>query len=493
MKSISRLLFSIIFFTGAGIATSRSIAQKKQSPPNVIFILADDMGYGDIKKLNASAQVNTPNLDRLADEGAAFLNAHSNSAVCTPTRYGILTGRYAFRSSLKKGVLNGYSPMLIEADRFTVADLAKAAGYQTAVIGKWHLGLDWAKIDATQPVAGSDSSKPLNVDFSKKINAGPNQLGFDYSYILPASLDMPPYAYIENGAATNLPMIPFKGNNNPRGVFWRKGVSSTGFVIENTLDVFIDKARHYIANANEDKSRPFFLYLPLTSPHTPWLPFQQFKNSGAGTYGDFVQHTDFAVGTILQCLDSLGLAKNTIVIYTSDNGADWKPADEKNYPLHHANYIFRGEKSDIWEGGHHIPLLVRWPGIIKPGSRIAPIACLTDFMATLAAVTGQQLPANAGPDSFDLLPLLKGNTKPVRGSIIHHSIEGMFAIRQGKWKFVDGQGSGGWSMRKGNPGDPAGQLYDMENDERETTNLYDQYPEVVKELKALLEKEKQKK
>lgn len=477
------------------LASFTCLAQGNQQKPNVIYILADDMGYGDIKKLNADAQVSTPNLDRLINEGAVFTNAHSGSAVCTPTRYGILTGRYAFRSSLKKGVLNGYSPALIEESRYTVASLAKAAGYQTAIIGKWHLGFDWTPLDATKKAItpGEDQYKPdlSNVNYQVPLKTGPNQNGFDYSYIIPASLDMPPYTYLENGKSTSLPLVPFKGQNSPRGVFWRAGPASQDFVIEKTLDVFIAKAQDYVVKASA-KKEPFFLYLPLTSPHTPWLPSDKFKNtSKAGIYGDFVQHTDDAVGRILKTLDSLGIAKNTLIIFTSDNGADWKPGDEKQYPLHHANYIFRGEKSDIWEGGHHVPLIVRWPAAVKANRTIPQITCLTDLMATFAGITNQKLPAGAGPDSFSLQPALMGDNKPARESIIHHSIDGMFAIRKGKWKFIDGKGSGGWSMKTGKPEDPDGQLYDMEKDERETTNLYAKYPEIVKELKSLLEKQKE--
>jgi len=469
-------------------------AQGTAQRPNVVYILADDLGYGDIKKLNPDAQVTTPNVDRLINEGVVFTNAHSGSAVCTPTRYGILTGRYAFRSSLKKGVLNGFSPALIEDSRFTIADLAKQAGYTTAAIGKWHLGMDWAPVDPAQKAveAGGESNSPniTNVNFNVAVTTGPNQVGFDYSYIIAASLDMPPYTYIENGKSTDFPLIPFKGNSTPRGVFWRAGPASKSFVIEKTLDTFIGKAQQYITDKSKDK-KPFFLYLALTAPHTPWLPADKFKSkSNAGIYGDFVEHTDDAVGRILRTLDSLGISKNTIVVFTSDNGADWKAGDKEKFPQHNANYIFRGEKSDIWEGGHHIPLVVRWPASLKANQRVEQVACLTDFMATFAAITGQKLPAEAGPDSFNLQPLLVGGKAEARPSIIHHSIDGMFAIRKGKWKFVDGKGSGGWSDKTGKPEDPAGQLYDMEKDVRETTNLYTKYPEVVKELKALLEQQK---
>lgn len=467
--------------------------QTVKKMPNIVLILADDLGYGDLKKFNSNAQIPTPNITKLADQGMMFTNAHSASSVCTPSRYGILTGRYAFRSPLEKGVLGGYSPALIEDSRFTIADLAKAAGYQTAIIGKWHLGLDWKPLDTSKKAIQNKPGNKVdfsNVDFKSPLVNGPNKVGFDYSYILPASLDMSPYTYLENGISTDYPFIPVEDHNSGRGIFWRGGFASKSFRIEQTLDNFVDKARQYIVSANEDAGHPFFLYLPLTAPHTPWLPAERFKNkSNAGVYGDFVAHTDDAVGRILHCLDSLKLTENTLVIFTSDNGADWKKKDMADFPEHKANYIFRGEKSDIWEGGHHIPLVLRWPGVIAKNRSNSEIFCLTDLMATFSGMMQQPLPDNAAPDSYNFWPLISGTDKVERPSIIHHSNEGMFAIRKGKWKFIDGNGSGGWSPK--DPDDNApGQLYDMEKDERETTNLYNKYPAVVKELKELLDKQK---
>ncbi|MES2375395.1 MAG: sulfatase-like hydrolase/transferase [Bacteroidota bacterium] len=467
---------------------------QEKKTPNIVFILADDLGYGDLKSFNPEAQIPTPNISRLANQGIIFTNAHSASSVCTPSRYGILTGRYAFRTSMKKGVLGGYSPALVEDSRFTIADLAKKAGYTTAMIGKWHLGMDWKPIDPSKKAIqqnGPDGADLSNVDFNSPVINGPNNLGFDYSYVLPASLDMTPYTYLENGKSTDYPLVPVADNKSGRGVFWRGGFGSKSFKIEKTLDNFTDKARQYlITQASQKSGQPFFMYLTLTAPHTPWLPAEKFKGtSNAGLYGDFVAHTDDAVGRVLRCLDSLKLADNTLVIFASDNGADWKKADIAAFPLHKANYIFRGEKSDIWEGGHHIPLIFSWPKGINGNRSSNEVISLVDIMSTLADMTHQKLPAGAGPDSYDFWPLLNGTGKVVRPSIIHHSNDGMFAIRKGKWKFIDGNGSGGWSAKDPNDNFP-GQLYDMEKDERETTNLYSKYPDVVKELKDLLEQQK---
>jgi len=465
---------------------------QQQLAPNIVFILADDLGYGDLKVFNPDARIPTPHLSRLAEQGMMFRDAHTSSSVCTPSRYSILTGRYAFRSSLKKGVLGGYSPALIEDDRFTIADLAKKAGYQTAIIGKWHLGMNWKPVDPAQPaIRNRPKAEPdlSNIDFNSPVRSGPNTLGFDYSYIIPASLDMSPYVYLENGKCIDTPLVPFEGTNTERGVFWRGGYASKSFKIANTLDHFIDKAGTYIRQAGSAR-KPFFLYLPLTAPHTPWLPADGFRNrSGAGTYGDFVAHVDDAVGRILQLLDSLNLTGNTMVVFTSDNGADWKQKDKETYPGHQANYIFRGEKSDIWEGGHRVPLIIRWPAQVPKGQTNADPVCLADFMATFAALMHQQLPEGAGPDSFNYWPRIKGAGGRIRTDMIHHSINGMFAIRKGRWKFIDGKGSGGWSPANPDDGAP-GQLYNIEKDIRETTNLYSQYPDVVKELRALLEQRK---
>lgn len=466
--------------------------QTEKKLPNIVFILADDLGYGDLKAFNPQAQIPAPNLTRLAERGTIFTNAHSSSSVCTPSRYGILTGRYAFRSSLKKGVLGGYSPALIEESRFTIGDLAKEAGYQTAIIGKWHLGFDWKPLDPSLPAIQhkNNNADLSNVDFSSPVLNGPNNAGFDYSYVLPASLDMSPYTYLENGRSTDYPLVPVKDVNEGRGIFWRGGFGSKSFKIEKTLDNFVDKAQQYIRKASQDRGHPFFLYVTLTAPHTPWLPAKKFKGvSNAGVYGDFVAHTDDAVGRILHCLDSLHLTENTLVIFSSDNGADWKKGDLAKFPKHHANYIFRGEKSDIWDGGHHIPLIISWPQNIPSEQARTQIFSLTDFMATFADLFNRKLPAGARPDSYNYWPLISGNKEPERPDVIHHSNDGMFAIRKGKWKFIDGSGSGGWSPK--DPADNApGQLYDMEKDECESTNLYNKYPEVVKELKGLLEQQK---
>jgi arylsulfatase A-like enzyme len=401
---------------------------------------------------------------------------HSPSAVCTPTRYGILTGRYCWRSSLKKGVLWGYSPNLIETDRLTVPAMLKKAGYHTAGVGKWHLGL---------------GSAP-KTDYSKPLHPGPVDHGFDYYFGIPASLDMDPYLYFENDRAVEQPISTTPGSNEPRGVFWRPGGIAPHFKIPEVLPTLTSKAESIIRERGaKSKEQPFFLYVALSAPHTPWVPGNAFRGkSKAGIYGDFVAQVDDALGRILRAVDEAGIRDNTLLIFTSDNGADWKVQDKARY-AHRANANWRGEKADIWEGGHRIPFIARWPGQIAKGTTSSQLGCLTDLMATVASIVDFKLPRDAGEDSYNLLPAYKGeSSKPIRDAIVHHSVEGVFAIRQGSWKLELGLGSGGFSEPKyetPRPGGPKGQLYNLERDPGETDNLWLDKPEVVKRLGALLE------
>ena len=484
------LLISIPLTIALTLSTCKKTV--KDDLPNVVFIMADDMGYGDLECLNPQSGIRTPNMDRIAEEGMIFTDAHSPSAVCTPTRYGVLTGRYSFRTSLKSGVLVGHSPSLIEPGRLTVAEMLGEAGYHTACIGKWHLGLDWAMKDTTKPlITGSIWDRPNtdNIDYTAEVKGGPDDHGFDYSFIIPASLDMTPYCYISNKRLIAPLTDTTAGSDKPRGVFWRPGEIQEGFTVEGVLPRLTEEAVKYI-ESRSGTAQPFFLYFPLTAPHTPWLPLDKFIGvSEAGIYGDFTAQVDWTVGEVMRAIDENGFLENTLLILTSDNGSHWTPDDKKLY-AHRANGEFSGMKSDAWEGGHHVPFLARWPSRIQPGSRTGEITTLTDLFATLAEITGQALPADAAEDSYSMLPAMLGlNENPIREAAIHHSISGMFAIRKGKWKFIDGQGSGGWSYA-GNESEPPGQLYDMENDPEEKNNLHESRPEIVSELKSLLEKYK---
>jgi len=472
-----------------------SSCSREERLPNIVYILADDMGSGDLSFGDSDLAVQTPNMDRLVSQGMRFTDAHSPSAVCTPTRYGVLTGRYAWRSSLKSGVLGGVDSTLIEPDRQTVGSLLQQNGYHTAAVGKWHLGLNWAiKGDTTLQLDGNGWEGRSNIDYSRPVTRGAREAGFDYSWIIPSSLDIMPYYYLENNEVVDGREGYTEGKYQEeygRGIFWRHGEMSPSFVHENVLDTFIDKATEYITSRSE-VDQPFFLYVPLSAPHTPWLPTDSnVGSSNAGTYGDFVQQVDRGVGRITDTLSRLGLEENTLVIVTSDNGADWNENDKASFD-HLANLDYKGRKADIWEAGHRVPFVVRWPGTVAAGSESDALISLTDLMATLANLVGADLGENAAEDSFDILPILKGSSAELQGreTIVHHSLRGMFAIRKGEWKLVLGRGSGGFTQPvryRPQEGEPEGQLYNIATDPRETTNLYQERPEVVEELSELLD------
>lgn len=473
-----------------GIFGMLSCARTKEDLPNIVYILADDMGYGDLGCLNSESKIPTPNMDKISENGMIFTDAHSPSAVCTPTRYGILTGRYCFRTRLKSGVLVGHSPPLIDPERYTVADLLGEAGYYTACVGKWHLGLEWPKKDDREKLIEGGEWAPTstdNIDYDGIISGGPTDLGFDFSFIVPASLDMTPYCYISNKKLIS-PISGFTdGQNSPRGVFWRPGDLQDGFTVEGVLPTITDEAVKFI-HRRADEDTPFFLYFPLTAPHTPWLPLENhLGKSEAGLYGDFVNQVDHTIGLILEALEESHVLENTLVIVTSDNGAHWTTDDKSKFP-HLANAPFSGMKSDVWEGGHHIPFILQWPARVKPGSISNQVSTLTDLMATCAGITGTEMPDNAGPDSYSMLPAILGERldENIRPNTIHHSISGMFAIRMGDFKLIEGKGSGGWSD-KGSEEDPKGQLYNIKTDPEEHHNLYEEMPEMVQQLSENLQ------
>lgn len=447
--------------------------------PNIIYILADDMGYGDVSALNPDSKLITPAMDRIADEGMIFTDAHSGSAVCTPTRYGILTGRYSWRTRLKQGVLWSWDKALIDKDRLTVASILKEKDYSTACIGKWHLGLGWV-MDTTG-----------YADFSKPLTSSPNDNGFDYSYIIAASLDIPPYVYIENNNVTAMP--DRMTEDTSKFGWWRNGHTGSDFKHEEVLPHFTDKAVEWINIEADNKDKPFFLYLPFAAPHTPILPTEEFIGiSNTNPYGDFVLMLDHMIGKVLNALDNNDIADNTIIIIAADNGCSPEADFEHLAELgHRPGYIYRGHKADIFEGGHRIPLIIRWPERITAGSETGHITSLTDLMATVADITDYELPENAAVDSYSMLPLFNDEkSDELRESIIHHSVNGFFAIREGQWKLNVCAGSGGWSYPTEQEAKqmelPWFQLYDITKDAGEQNNLADKHPEKVADLKKLL-------
>lgn len=455
------LLVLVVLFTSFGIAQT-------SSKPNIVFILCDDLGYGDVQSLAPkTSKIKTPHIDALSHKGMVFTDAHSGSSVCTPTRYGIMTGRYSWRTKLQEGVVQGFEPDLIAENRSTVASFLKSQGYHTAIIGKWHLNFQYLD-PITKGSISNIKSKGLP-PVGAIIPDGPVNRGFDYYHGFHHAKDMK--AVIENNE------VILHDNEI------------------NMLPRLTQKSVDYITNQSKKKDgKPFFLYIPLGSPHAPILPTKEWQGkSGLGVYADFVMQTDATVGAIVKAIEDNNLSKNTLIIFSSDNGCSKVaniPALAKQGHLVSGGY--RGSKSDLWDGGHRVPFIVTWTGKVKPSSTSKELICLTDIFATVATITGQSIPDGSGEDSVSFLPALF--EKPIvstRAGIIHHSISGHFGYRKGKWKLLLAKGSGGWTSPTEKESDaiPKGQLYDIEKDPAETTNLYNKKPEVVKELLELLEKD----
>lgn len=482
---------TILFFA---LATLISCTAEKDNPPNIIIILADDMGYGDVQAFNTLSEIPTPNLNKLSEEGIRFTDVHTPSSICTPTRYGLLTGRYCWRSSLKRGVLKGYDPPLIEDGRMTIADYLKGMGYVTGIVGKWHLGLGFQEVeDATAGKAKFDLTQPLN--------SSPNNNGFDYSFILPASLDFEPYVYVRNYEVVDTEFDSVPTTKFPH--FWRKGIKSKSLEFQQVLDDLLVEAKYFIKKESQS-NQPFFLYFPLTAPHKPVIPTEKFQGiSGKGLYGDFVVQIDWTVGEIMNLLEKLGIADNTLVIFTSDNGSPMYRINSTTGPdhvtddtlayfnidSHQANGLLRGIKGDAYEGGHRVPFIAHWPTQFKMGEIVEETICLTDIFATFVELTGGEKPSGNAEDSYSFLPKLLGQDGNLnRPPVIHHSGgKGMFAIRDGKWKMIFGNGSGARTKPVGTPFEKPYQLYDMENDLAESNNLIEMEPGMAEKLELELD------
>jgi len=494
---ISILTLSVLALTACG---SKAKQRKKElgkgehpKKPNIIYILADDLGYGDVQKFNPDGKIPTPHLNSMAENGVMFTDAHTSSSVCTPTRYGIVTGRYNWRTTLKSGVLSGYSKSLIQPEEITVADMLKTQGYNTAFIGKWHMGWDWTFED-NQNLEDIDKLKARpEVNYNMPIKNGPTTHGFDYSFGFCGSLDMPPYVYVENDKAT---MAPIKTTSSKGKGFWREGPTSEDFVHTNILQDLTDKAVNYIDEKVRD-DQPFFLYFPLPAPHTPILPTEEFLGkSKTNEYGDFVMQVDDVVRQIRETLKAKGISENTLLVFTSDNGCSPTANFGELKKVNHApNYVFRGMKSDLYEGGHHVPFIVEWPNGAAKNTRSAETISTTDFFATCAEITGYTIKDTEAEDSYSMLPLFNSEyTKSIREHIVYHSVDGSFAIKSGDWKLCLVAGSGGWSfprlrdINKAKDSFPAMQLYNLKDDIKETTNVIATHPKKAEELKAVLKK-----
>lgn len=509
-------MLALITLTLQLIAPAPSPAAESVRHPNVILILADDLGYGDVSCYNPASKIATPQIDRLAAEGMRFLDAHSPSAVCTPTRYGLLTGRYAWRTRMKFRVLDGFDPPLIDDDQLTVPELLKQHGYATCCVGKWHLGMQWMNQsgDAVPYIPVETKGRPragADVDYSRPVHGGPVDRGFDSYFGISASLNMSPFCYIRNDRPVHLPVL-HQNRIQTEFISVDEGVRSPDFTIYGVMPRLAGEAIDWIEqHAEHNLDQPFFLYAPLTAPHLPLVPNEEYRGTTqAGHYGDFVAETDAFVGAILNALERTNQANDTLIIFTSDNGGlyhYWEPKeadDVRHYRLrsrgqyvqqfqHQGNAHLRGTKADIWEGGHRVPFVVRWPGRTPPGTVSEELIELTDLIATCAAILGTSLPDSAGPDSFNALPALLSAkpASPVRTFSVHHSLWGHFAIRQGPWKLIPKRGSGGFTFPReidvAREGAPSGQLYHLSSDPSETKNVWNDHPDIVAELNSRLE------
>jgi arylsulfatase A-like enzyme len=490
---MNRLLLHLLTVVVIGLG-SASAAPK----PSIVFILADDLGYGDVGVYNPNSKIPTPRLDRLAAEGIRFTDAHAPDAVCTPSRYGLLTGRYAFRSQLKSGVLPPWGGALIESNRLTLPGLLRHNGYATAAFGKWHLGWDWPTKDGA-PAQSRDGVG--NVDFTKPIANGPTTRGFDYYFGVDLP-NYPPYCFIENDHTVGQPTLPARLQ---AGGFNRPGPVVAGWNLTNILPQLTVRVMNYIEAAAKT-NRPFFLYFPLTAPHYPIVPGPEFHGrSQAGDYGDFVAQVDATVGRVLDALARTGMASNTLVFFTSDNGPEVVEINPGAYARiqiygHRSMADLRGVKRDTWEGGHRVPFIARWPGRFPTNAISGETICHVDLLATVAALLGTSIPDHAGEDSYNILPALQGEKLhlPIREATVLHGGNGKFAIRQGDWVFLDapigdGNGPGGepewFKQERGYRPNPfPGELYNLNDDLSQRRNFYGEKPELVAQLKALLRK-----
>lgn len=473
-----RNLLSLTLFTS--LLLLMTVSTWGAHRPNILLIFVDDMGYGDPQCFNPQSKIPTPNIDRLAEEGMRFTDAHAPGSVCHPSRYGLLTGRYPFRTELP-----WRRQPCIPPGRMTVASFLKDHGYRTAMVGKWHLGFYVEDYDHPP----------------ERIEGGPVDCGFDSYFGIPASTDIPPYYYIENKHVVAAPTDRIEANRSDgwspiQGAFWRAGGIAPGLKLIDVTPTFTEKAigvlRDHHTRAPE---QPIFLYLAFPSPHTPWLPTESFRGkSGAGMYGDFTMMVDHMIGRVLATLDDLKMAENTLVIFTSDNGPVWYDVDVERFG-HDSAGPWRGMKGDAWEAGHRMPFIVRWPGHVAAGSVSDETICHTDMLATVADLIGANLPDGAGEDSFSILPALLStqDDRPLRPATVNLSSRGLLSIRQGPWKLIAGLGSGGFSQPnrvKPKPGGPQGQLYNLDEDPGETNNLWNEHPDVVKRLMDSLDRYK---
>lgn len=493
--AFSRVLCLGLLAIACGLIGLASISAAEQRP-NIVILYADDLGYGDVHCYNPDrGKIATPHIDRLSAQGMRFTDGHSSSGVCSPSRYTLLTGRYHWRSRLQKGIVNKFGEPLIAPERLTLPGLAKQSGYRTACIGKWHLGWDWPIPADQRPLLDPPQEKPAEATseqrqawrtiFSQPISGGPTTRGFDI-YFGTDVPNWPPFCFIDQNRTVGLPseFLPAELlKNNQASV---QGPALKDWTLEPILPALVDRACAFIAESSAQR-KPFLLYVPFTTPHTPLAVNKPWQGkSGLNPYADLVMETDDAVGRVLQALDAASVSDNTLVVFTADNGcAPYIDVVGLEQMGHYPSGPLRGYKADAWEGGHRVPFIVRWPGVIQPGGRCDQLVHQADWLATLAEILGVRLPDNAGEDSFSILPLLKGEQRAIRQTAVSCSIQGVPAVRSGSWKYIPAPGSGGWG-KGGDQSQPV-QLYNLTSDVSEAKNLAAAEPDRLAEMQQLLE------
>lgn len=494
-----------LILMGAASCTEKE-AQSGQLP-NILFILVDDLGYGDVACYNPESRIPTPNIDQMAAEGVMFTDAHSPSTVCTPTRYSILTGRMAFRTGMRSVFTGAGGPCLIEEGRLTLPEMLRKQGYFTANVGKWHIGMTFYD-DAGGVIKDWGIEGVKQIDYSRVIPDGPVNRGFDTFF---GTVSCPTtdflYAYVENDRIPVPPTKLLDKSKLPNHAYsndCRLGMVADNFDLEEVDLVFLEKSKSILDDhVKNNPDKPFFLYHSMQAVHLPSFPASQFKGkTNSGPHGDFIFEMDYIVGELLKKLDDLGVADNTIVMLASDNGPEVPTViDMRKTYGHDGARPWRGVKRDQWEGGHRTPFIVKWPGKVKPNSVSDQLLSLTDVMATFAEITGAEIPHDAAEDSYNMLPALLGKAgkEPVRQYMLQQTWTLEMSIRNGNWKYLDHKGSGGnnyerdgeWGMKQyaieDTDPDAPGQLYKLDTDPGEITNLYSKHPEIVKELKTKLE------
>jgi arylsulfatase A len=471
--------------------TDHAVVCGAEPLPNIVILYADDMGFGDLAIQNRDSRIPTPHLDQLARDGVRFTDAHSSSGICTPSRYALLHGRYHWRKF--HGIVNSFDQPIMDDARTTMPEMLKAQGYATACIGKWHLGWDWDSIRTTSPRKAGGQPTVTDFDWSKPISGGPLSHGFD-SYFGDDVPNFPPYAWFENDRILTPPTVPLETVGAPDEGAWeaRPGPAVKDWDFRAVMPTLTEKAVEWIGRQSKDQ--PFFLYFPFTSPHAPIIPADDFRGkSAAGGFGDFVMQTDWTVGQVLKALDDHGFQENTIVIFSADNGPEHYAYERLRTFQHRSTGPYRGLKRDIWEGGHRVPMIIRWPGKAQAGRVSEELISQIDLLATLAAVVNAELPEDSGEDSFNQLSLLLGNGATSRSSLVHNTNANGYAVRQGDWVLIDAK-SGGiskvppWFDQQYGYSASAhpGELYNLRDDPGQKKNLYAEFPNKVAELKSLL-------